>query len=375
MIGSTGRNTGKTLFACKLLEQYTEKYDITGVKVVTIDPERGNCPRGGKGCGVCTSLEGEFEITEETGLNPSKDTCRMLLAGATRVYFLKVRNDALEKGAQALMNVVPRNSMVVCESNSLRKVVDPGRFIVIKNSDEEVIKESCAEVISLANKVIEYRNGKWDLDPSRIHIKNNSWAIREKATAIVLAGGKSKRMGSDKSLLKIRGKTMVELIVSQLEGHFDEIIVGSGVSGKHSLPECRVVPDREAGKGPLMGMLSCLSASRNEVNFVTACDIPEINIKLINKMINHAGDADIVMPVTKGCKYEPMFAVYRKSVTMSIGQILNKGGRRIIELLEHNKSLLIDFDGKDWYYNINSREDLEKYLQKTDAKKIRAESK
>lgn len=364
MIGSTGRNTGKTLFASRILEGYGKKHDITGVKVVTIDPERGNCPRGGKGCGVCTSLEGEFEITEETGLNPGKDTCRMLLAGAARVYFLKVRNDALEKGARALMEVIPGNSMVVCESNSLRKVVDPGLFIVVKNSGEEGIKESCAEVISLADKVIEYRNGKWDLDPSRLNIKNSSWAIREKATAIVLAGGKSKRMGSDKSLLKIQGKTMVEIIVKQLEGHFDEIIVGSEESGKHSLPGCRVVPDRETGKGPLMGILSCLSVSRNEVNFVTACDIPEINIKLVNKMINHSGDADIVMPVTKGNKYEPLFAVYRKSVTGSIGKILEKGGRRIIELLEYSKAILIDFDGKEWYHNINSREDFEDYLRK-----------
>ncbi len=120
IIGSTGRNTGKTEFACRLIEKYSKTYPVVGVKVVSIDPDEGNCPRGGKGCGVCTSLKGNFEIFEEKEIDPTKDTSRMLLAGAEKVYFLKVDKHRLKEGLEALMFILFIEAMVLLESNSIR---------------------------------------------------------------------------------------------------------------------------------------------------------------------------------------------------------------------------------------------------------------
>jgi len=365
VIGSTGRNTGKTEFAGRLIAKYSGENTVYGVKVVTIDPNEGNCPRGGKGCGVCTSLDGDFEITEETELIPGKDTTRMLQAGAQKVFFLKVSIHSLQKGLQALLQVIPENVFTVCESNSIRKVLKPGLFLVIKNLNEEGIKESCAEVINMADKVINFIDMNWNFTPDRVHIKNGAWIIREKATAIILAGGKSSRMGgTDKSLLPVDGIPMIEHIAGQLAGHFDEILIGANDREKYRFLNLPVVTDIETDKGPLMGIYSCLTASGSDINFVTAFDIPEMNLSLIGKMINSSDEADIVMPVGADEKHEPLFAVYRKSVALKAGEILDGGGRRIIELLDCTKVKYIGFDDDGWYQNLNHKEDYTGYLNK-----------
>ena len=228
IIGSTGRNTGKTEFACRLIEKHSKTYQICGVKVVAIDKKEGNCPRGGKGCGVCSSLKGDYEIFEETVIDPTKDTSRMLEAGAHKVFFLKVDKNFLEKGIKALLEIIPPEMMVVAESNSIRKVLEPGLFIVIKNLQDKKIKESCAEVVYFADKIIEFDLKNWDFPPDRVLIKNHKWIIRQKATAIILAGGKSSRMGGEnKCLLPINGVPIIQHIKNQLDNYFDEIIIGA----------------------------------------------------------------------------------------------------------------------------------------------------
>ena len=79
-IGSAGSNVGKTELVCALLRKFSKKVDIIGIKVTTIKDKDGQCPRGGKGCGVCSSLDGDFHITEETNSESGKDTARILAA-------------------------------------------------------------------------------------------------------------------------------------------------------------------------------------------------------------------------------------------------------------------------------------------------------
>lgn len=371
IVGSTGRNTGKTEFACRLIQQYSKEHNVIGVKVVAIERgEHQSCPRGGKGCGVCTSLRSDFEISEELELNPSKDTSRMLLAGASKVFFLRVDKNCLEKGFEALLKVIPSNSLVICESNSIRKVFEPGLFLVIKNAEDRTVKESCAEVIEYANKVIEFSNMSWDFNPDRILVKNSLWILREKATAIILAGGKSLRMGEDKYLLPINGKPLIQHIIDQLDGHFEEIIIGANQPERFSFTGLRVVPDIETGKGPLMGIYSCLRASATDANFITACDIPEMNTRLIHNMINLASDFDIVIPVSDGDMHEPLYAVYRRSILPNAENILASNGRKIIQLLDGAKVKFIEFQDQGWYQNLNVKDDYLQYVKKKTSEKL-----
>ncbi|UCC99737.1 MAG: hypothetical protein JSW66_07605, partial [Phycisphaerales bacterium] len=90
MIGSAGANVGKTELACAILRKFGERDNIIGIKVTTIDDKNGQCPRGGQGCGVCSSLDGVFCITEESDTCSEKDTSRLLTSGASRVFWLQV---------------------------------------------------------------------------------------------------------------------------------------------------------------------------------------------------------------------------------------------------------------------------------------------
>ena len=74
MIGSAGRKSGKTELARRLIKKFREKGKVVGLKVTTIREKDGRCPRGGEGCGVCSSLEGTFSLTEEHNGTSSKDT-------------------------------------------------------------------------------------------------------------------------------------------------------------------------------------------------------------------------------------------------------------------------------------------------------------
>lgn len=132
MIGSAGANVGKTELACALLRRLGKQQEIIGIKVTTIAEADGGCPRGGEGCGVCSSLEGVFLITEETDRDSGKDTSRLLASGAKRVFWLRVLKEHLEEGVTALLEFVGPEAVCICESNSLRRIVEPGLFLMVK---------------------------------------------------------------------------------------------------------------------------------------------------------------------------------------------------------------------------------------------------
>ena len=182
-------------------------------------------------------------------------------------------------------------------------------------------------------------------------------------TAIILAGGKSSRMGEDKALLPIGNTPLIQHIINQLQEHFDELIIGANNPERFAFTGLKVVPDADKDKGPLMGIYSCLEASSNQLNFITACDIPEMNIDLINRMISLASDYDIVVPVTKSGYYEPLFAVYQKNVSKKAKYLLDRNSLRVTNLFNAARVKLVDCGDDDWFQNFNMRKDYISYLK------------
>lgn len=193
------------------------------------------------------------------------------------------------------------------------------------------------------------------------------------ANAVILAGGKSSRMGmkEDKALLKVSGLHLIEKIARELRPYFHEIIISTNAETIHNyafLPY-RTAVDRQLNQGPLMGILSGLRVSGSAVNFVIACDIPEIDLPFIREMADFTRDYDIVVPVTGNEKYEPLFAFYNRCIIPKIEELLNRGVRKIIELFALCRVKYIPMDGKNWYYNLNTLTDYKRYLNKIEGKK------
>jgi len=175
IIGSTGRNAGKTEFACRIIEKHSAVKEIIGIKVIPVDKNEADCHRGIEGCGLCSSLTGDYKIIEEITTDSSKDTSRMLKAGAAKAYLLLVDRGFLKKGIQGILSQFPDNALMVIESNSIRKVIEPGLFIVIRESTNRSVKKSCADVIEFADKIVEFNNMNWNFHPDHVLIENDCW--------------------------------------------------------------------------------------------------------------------------------------------------------------------------------------------------------
>ena len=364
MIGSAGRNAGKTVLACAAIKKFCKSTNITGIKVTTIKAKDGKCPRGGRGCGVCSSLDGDFCITEELKRNSSKDTSRLLAAGASRVFWLRVMSSHLEQGLTALLSIMGSDAISVCESNSLRHVVEPGLFLMVTSPNLKKWKASAQDVRRYVDKVVVSDGSSFDFDIDEIKLTERRWQSELSATAIILTGGKSSRMGTDKGMLSINGQTMLEHICKQLRGTFSQILISAGDAEKYGFAGFEVVRDEVPGQGPLMGIASALEASANEINFIVACDIPYIEMGCVRKMLTEARGADIVVPTTDDRKYEPLFAVYRKSALDAIKRTLRKGGRKISEVFDKCEVKYIDLGKADWLININTLAEYEEFQRR-----------
>lgn len=360
VVGAAGRNAGKTEFACAIIAEFRRTHSIVGVKFTTIAEGETTCPRGGDGCGVCAALEGDFQISEERGGRPEKDTARMLESGARRVFWVRCRRRRMHAALQALARRLAPGNLVVAESNSLAQAVEPDLFLMVKSSRSSSVKPTAAEVMPLARRVVVSADGAFDLSPRQLTVVDGAWHLTE-ASAAILAGGKSSRMGQDKSLLPVSGKPLIRRIHEQLLSRFDDILISTNEPEKHAFLGARTVPDRVPGKGPLMGIASAVDAARHERVFVTACDIPVIDLDTVARMLVLAEDFDCVIPMSS-IGHEPLFAVYRKSAIPAMRDVLEAGERRISAIFTRVRTRFYELGRAPWYRNLNTQEDVAAFL-------------
>jgi len=361
LIGASGRNQGKSTLACGLIARYAARRRIVGVKVTTIQERNGECPRGGEGCGVCASLEGNWALTEELGENPHKDTGRMITAGADQVFWLRVCREHLDEGMRALFDRVGSDRPVVCEGNSPRLVLHPGLFLVTRDRVGAALKPSAAAVDHHMDQALVFDGTTFDPPPERIALSGDRWTLRRDATAVVLAGGRSRRMGRDKSLVQVGGKPLIAHIVDQLRPHFDELLVSASDPARYAFLDLPIVPDRVPDQGPLMGIASALAAAHHDRVFVTACDIPEVDVDLMTTLLRRARHHDGAVPRSGEGLFEPLFAVYRKPFSTTADAVLAAGQRRVHAAFDRCDIAMVDLDPGADPINLNTPEDLAQY--------------
>ena len=152
-------------------------------------------------------------------------------------------------------------------------------------------------------------------------------------TGVILAGGGSSRMGSDKALLPYQGGRFIEAIHRRMEELFEEVIVAAGETGRYDFLPCRRVPDLIPGMGALGGIHAALRHSGSERIFVVACDMPHLKQDLIRHLCSLAEEADVVVPEGDG-GLEPLHAVYRKSVLPAVEEALRGGQCRVVSFFD-----------------------------------------
>lgn len=146
--------------------------------------------------------------------------------------------------------------------------------------------------------------------------------------AIILSGGKSSRFGSDKAFIKLKGAPLIKRQIKLLKSIFKRIIVVTNNPKDYKFRGIKVVKDIISGCGPLSGIHAGLVASDSLYNFVVACDMPNLNLKLIKYMMRKTNAFDVVVPhLAKG--YETLFAIYSKNCIIPIYKTLSLRDFRI----------------------------------------------
>jgi molybdopterin-guanine dinucleotide biosynthesis protein A len=188
-------------------------------------------------------------------------------------------------------------------------------------------------------------------------------------SGIILAGGKSLRLGHDKVLEKIGDKSLLEQVVSRIEPFCKNIIIVTAderaFSSLEKNPKVRTISDIYPGHGSLGGIYTGLVESSSLYNLIVAADMPFLNESLLSYMIEISDGYDFVLPRI-GNFFEPLHAIYSRNCITPIKSILEQGKRVIVELFKYVKVRYVEteevdrFDPKHLsFFNINTAEELE----------------
>ena len=187
-------------------------------------------------------------------------------------------------------------------------------------------------------------------------------------TALVLAGGKSSRMGRDKMLLELNGQTMLERACAFARTLTDQVLVAAGSEAHFdTLPDgCRAVYDETPGLGPLGGLCAGLRAAQTEFVLVFAADMPNLSQEAAARLRDAIGNADVCL-FQKNGRPEPLFALYRTNVLSSAQNALTGGHLKLTALIDSLNARILDWDADTLFVNLNTPEDYESTRRQVEA--------
>ncbi len=190
-------------------------------------------------------------------------------------------------------------------------------------------------------------------------------------SVVILAGGKSSRLGKDKSFLLVDGQPLVARVVEKLSLLSDDLVVVTNNPVRYeplALP-ARLVPDERRGEGSLMGLYSGLKAARHSQVLAVACDMPFLSLPLLRYMLPLAEGHDVVIPRVRGY-LEPLHAVYSTTCLPAMARLLAEGQHQIIAFFHEVQVRYVEEDEVDRYdphhlsfINVNTPEDWERVQQ------------
>jgi len=151
MIGGNSRNSGKTTLACSIIRKLTATREVIGLKVTSIRPGEDDLHGNHS-----EDLTDDFSIFEELNPDSHKDTSKMLKAGASHVYYIRVSETHIENALLYFRSRHIKNQIIVCESRSLRRIVNPGLFLVMMRIPAVGKAKDIAEYLIQADKVFYF---------------------------------------------------------------------------------------------------------------------------------------------------------------------------------------------------------------------------
>ncbi|MEP0862531.1 MAG: molybdenum cofactor guanylyltransferase [Ignavibacterium sp.] len=185
-------------------------------------------------------------------------------------------------------------------------------------------------------------------------------------TGVILAGGKSSRMGKNKSLLRIGNQTIIERIADLMKSIFSEVILITNTPAEYSFLNLPTFEDIYKWKGPLAGIHSALVHSTTEKIFVLSCDVPLMSKEMIEYIVDYKSDKPIIFCEAAGY-HQPLVGVYSKIILkeienfISMTEVSDKSFHHFLKSVEaeiiHPEKL--SFYKDELFFNVNRPEDFE----------------
>jgi molybdopterin-guanine dinucleotide biosynthesis protein A len=196
---------------------------------------------------------------------------------------------------------------------------------------------------------------------------------------VILAGGKSERMGADKALLELGGRSLIERSADAMARVFgDRLLIAADREDRFRgkvVP--RVVADRVAGAGPMAGLLTALEEVAGAPVFAVACDMPNLDSALIERQIQawRKCRPEAMVPVVGG-RPQPLHAIYAPSCAVLARQLLNAGKRRMLDLVAVAQTVFWQLppDMMGAFENVNTPSDWARTIEFWRRRRVESES-
>jgi molybdopterin-guanine dinucleotide biosynthesis protein A len=176
----------------------------------------------------------------------------------------------------------------------------------------------------------------------------------QQPAGFLLAGGRSSRMGRDKSLLILENETLAARSLRKLRAVCADVAIAGGAPELASLG--RIIPDTHPGCGPLGGIVSALEQSASEWNLFLAVDMPFVPVKVLQSLL--ASPAGMVVLAEAEGKMQPLCGVYSRLALSCMRAELEAGRYKVKDAVAATGALrLMRFEKLDWFRNLNTPED------------------
>lgn len=177
-------------------------------------------------------------------------------------------------------------------------------------------------------------------------------------TGVVLAGGKSSRMGTDKALLEYKGKPLICHAAGILDSFCEKVVISSS-HNRYAFTGYEIWPDEIAVSAAISGIYTCLRRSATRYIFVLSTDMPMADTGFLRSMADECGNYDLILPVHDG-HVEPLCGIYSKDLLGVMEQNIRSEQYGLQRLPEKCNAKLIPAGQLHlMFFNVNTREDFD----------------
>lgn len=190
--------------------------------------------------------------------------------------------------------------------------------------------------------------------------------LKDFGSAVILCGGKSSRMGFDKCEIKVNNKFLIEIIAEQLGEVFEDIVLVSNNLERFKDTNYIVIKDIIANSGPIGAIYTALKQATSKYIFVTACDMPIINLDYIKYMMEIIKTEKVDGVAAYNSKYiEPLYAFYSTDMLAAFDLELNKNNFKLLDVIRNSNMHYVQEEkvreyckDMDIFINMNYESDL-----------------